>query len=346
MKNKLQHIIDEGKNNVGQTLRDIQNEFQIRKDFIVKPSSIEYNVNGGLSAQIGGLKQRFTDHARTQLFGHIGMPPKFYDKLASDDAMKDLASLNLNRLTAQYAQDGLMFRTVADTTKGVLSPSYGRYDASPLFEAYVDTCLLAGYVPMRGKNTDYRYQITFILPEMYEIAPGEYVVFSITFTTSDYGTGANSITLGVLRIICANLAQGFNLFRKVHIGSRFQGAEAFVQMSETTHQLDVRTIASAIRDIVRKSLELVPEIQTKLEVIANDRDFNVNTALASIQKRYGKEIADNTKSLYETAGISELPEVPGAWRFSNTLSLLAKNQKPDMQIDLEREAFSVLKIAA
>lgn len=349
MKNKLEQIVNEGRASVNDALLDISVEFRDREDFIVKPEAIKYDINGELTALIGDRKTKFTPYSRQQLFSKIGMPPRLFDKLMEHEDMKDLAATNIQRLTNKFAADGLMFRNVNGYNKGVLSPSFGRFDASPLFHAFVEQSLKAGYVPMRGHNTSNRYQITFILPELKEIAENEFLVFSITFTTSDYGAAANSIELGVLRVWCTNLAVGLNLLRKVHIGSRFTGTEDFMILSETTHSLDVKAVSSAIRDIVNRSVDMLPEFQNKLEVVAREgstENHQMTKIIEKVRKEHGKEIADSAKTLYDTAGLQELPKEPGLWRMSNVLSLLAQSQTPDVRLDLQREAFNVLGIAA
>jgi len=66
-----------------------------------------------------------------------------------------------------------------------------------------------------------------------------------------------------------------------------------------------------------------------------------------VRKEYGKEIFDSAKALYETkAPLEALPEVRGAWRMSNVLSLMAQSQPADLRLDLQKEAFNVLQMAA
>ena len=348
MKEKLDKIVSEGKASVETALMNIQTEFHDRKDYIVKPSQILYNVNGGLTAAIGDQQTHFTPYSRNQLFAKINMPPRYYDRLVEND-MKDLATMNIERLTRKFADDGLMFRTVNGLTKGVMSTSFGRFDASPLFMGFVERCLSAGYVPYKGHNTTNRYQITFLDPNIREVAPNEYLVFTITFTTSDYGAAANSIELGVLRVWCTNLAVGLNLLRKVHIGNRFNSSDAFVQLSDTTHNLDVKTVSSAIKDIVSKSTEMFPALEKSISIVAAEgstQDHQMTKIMDKVRKEYGKEIADSAKTLYDTQGLEALPEIPGVWRMSNVLSLLAQQQNDDLRLDLQKEAFEVLNIAA
>lgn len=349
MKDKLEKIVQEGKESVSTAIAEIAQEFQDRRDYIIKPEAIKYDINGELTALIGNEKTHFTQYSKGQLFSKIGMPPRLFDRLMEHEDMKDLAAMNIQRLTNKFVPDGLMFRNVNGTTKGVLSPSFGRFDASPLFHAFVDQAVKAGYVPMRGHNTTNRYQITFLLPDIREIAENEYLVFTITFTTSDYGAAANNIELGVLRVWCSNLAVGLNMLRKVHIGSRFTGSEDFMILSETTHNLDIKAVSSAIRDIVSRSVDIIPEFQNKLEIVAREdstETHRMTKIIEKVRKEYGKEISESAKNLYDTAAIQELPKAPGLWRMSNVLSLMAQAQPADVRLDLQKEAFSILDIAA
>ncbi|KKM68729.1 hypothetical protein LCGC14_1458030, partial [marine sediment metagenome] len=252
---------------------------------------------------------------------------------------------NLNRLREVNMKDGALVRRVGNTIKGFLSPSYRRMDASPVFEAFVNKAVSSGFVPYRGMNTDYRYQISFIKPEMIEVAPEEFVVYGLNLTTGDYGSQAMQIEMLVLRIACANLAIGYDLLRKVHLGKRFEwGDGESVIFSERTQTLDSKAVASAVEDVVGESTKHVGLLTDKIQSSAQTEP-DVAKVLANIRKSgFGKEIAEKIKNIYETdTGVELLPQKKTTWRLANTLSLIAKGiGNKDKQIDLEKESFKLL----
>jgi hypothetical protein len=349
-KEKLQSFIEEGRRNVPVVLSRIKSEMENRKDMIAKPAFITYEVDAdGVRPVINNNPLKLTQFSEGQLYQRTEVPQAFANKLiklGEYDLLKD----NLSTMTEKLNKNGILFRTVDDTTKGILSPSYRRMDAAPVFESFVNQSIQTGYVPYRGFNTSYRYQLSFIWPQLFEVTPNEHVLYGINITTSDYGAGALALEMSIMRVICTNLAIGFDMIRKVHIGKRFDmGDKDFVDLdlSEKTHALDSDTVASAISDVVKQS-EVKLQLLNDIVVKGVSKDVDVKSVVASLRKGgVRKEIADQIETTYDTQiGVEFLPQQKGAWRLSNTISLIAgavgKSGDSDMQIDLERKAMEVL----
>jgi hypothetical protein len=360
-KEKLQSIIDAGTSNVEDTLMDIEAEFNSRKDIMVKPAMINYDIlpryKEGERQEISGgdllIKVKdigdfeLTDHSEQQMYDRLAIPRAYGDKLLKLGEFALLEN-NLDTMTHRMAEDGLLFRTVNKKLKGWLSPSFKRMDASPIFEEFVHGALRMGFVPMVGHNTSYRYQITMLMPELFELVHDEYIVFTLTITTGDYGGVANSMHLGILRVICTNLATGIEMLRKVHLGRRFdmEDKDSMI-LSQQTHELDTKTVASAIKDMINTTPNYIDAVKKQLPALAG-KPISVKEALATLKRRgIGKDIAEQVATLYQvqTAGAQILPQAPGLWRWSNAISAIAQSHKPDIRIDLEREAMNVLGIS-
>ena len=73
------------------------------------------------------------------------------------------------------------------------------------------------------------------------------IAFGLNYETSDFGDGALTVGLFMLRMICTNLASAEDMLRQVHLGKRL--AEN-LEFSEKTYRLDTQTMASAVGDIV------------------------------------------------------------------------------------------------
>lgn len=348
---KLQRIVDDGRASVTKALEEIQNEFASRSDLMVRPAGVDFIVDGGIRPVIQDVPHAVTSHATGQLLERAGIPHVFANKLIGLGE-SELLRMNLKKLTDRMEDDGILIRRVNGQNgnkliKGWLSPSYKRMDASPIFETFIGRSLNKGFVPYRGLNTDYRYQISMVFPRIFNPTPQEFMVFGMSLTTGDYGNQSLEIDLLMLRIVCMNLAIGYDLFRKVHLGSRFQMQEGdIVQISEKTVHLDTQTIASAIGDVVDSGQEHIKLLEHKITKSADEilSEGGQKRVYETLRKRFRKEIADQVKTTYELPQeIELLPSGQNLWRMSNAISLVAKGvERLDEKVDLEREAMSVL----
>lgn len=343
-KEKLQEILDKGKLEVTSALNSIQSEFQTRKDFIVKHAAISFNTDtkGSPVINIGQEDLYLTDFSENQLYNRTNIPPSYAKKLLSL-CEYDLYKENLTRMNIKSNQNGLLIRHVGQNIKGILSPSYKRMDASPIFESFIEQSLTEGFMPYRGLNTNSRYSISFLHPNLIELIPGEHIVYGINLTTSDYGASALDLSLSLMRVICTNLAIGYDMLRKVHLGKRFNSEDDFIELSNETHALDTKTIASAVKDTIKVAPTHIEQLN---DTITNkiQEEFSLSSAIEKLKKKnLSKEILDKVKTTYDTMmPIEALPKVDGYWRFSNTLSLIANSYSGDTKLDLEKEAFKVL----
>jgi len=214
----------------------------------------------------------------------------------------ELLSRNLKRLTERMEEDGILLRRVGPTIKGWLSPAYKRMDAAPIMEAFLKRSLEKGFVPYRGMNTAYRYQIAMIQPRVWETVQGEFVVFGTSLVTGDYGNQSLGIDLLMLRIVCLNLAIGYDMFRRIHLGSRFQMGEAdeVIPISQKTIKLDTDTISSAITDVVDASDDHIKLLEHKVQD-ANEKEIKDPKSIYDCLRKRGlrNEIVEQIKTSYD-----------------------------------------------
>ena len=347
-KEKLNNYIEEGKRNVSLVLAEVQDEFKNREDIIAKPAVIDFTVGNetrGIGVTVDNKVLQLTKHSESQLYARTGVPAQYAGKLYELGEFGLLRD-NLKTMVNKQCSDGLLFRHVGATTKGILSPSYRRMDAAPVFEAYVQSALDSKFVPYKAHNTEYRYQIQFLYPEIFQPAPNEYLVYGVSLTTGDYGSQALEIELLALRIMCRNLAVGYDLLRKVHLGKRFQfnENEEAVQLSDKTHLLDSQAIASAVSDVTKSSITQIEHVH-KVVQDSVSKEVDIKSAIMSLRKKgMSKEIAEKIKTTYEMeAPIEVLPQQKGLWRLSNAISLVAQGiPEPDKRIDTQKIAMGVL----
>jgi len=344
---KLNAIIERGRASLTSTLEEIQQEFANRQDMMVKPSAVDFTVDDDtVRPVIRDQAYSLTAHSQNQIFQRAGIPMQFANKVMNLGET-ELLRLNLKRLTDRTQEDGIQIRRVGETIKGWLSPSYKRMDAAPVMESFLKRSIEKGFVPYRGMNTDYRYQIAMIQPKVWEPVKGEFVVFGTSLVTGDYGNQSLEINLLILRIVCLNLAIGHDMFRRIHLGSRFQmaGDNEIIPISQKTLTLDTETISSAVTDVVDASGDHIKLLEHKIRE-ASEKDIkDAKSIYDSLRKRgLRKETVDQIKTAYDLPQEVELlPKGNNLWRLSNAISLVANGiEKPDEKVDLEKEAMNLL----
>lgn len=342
---KLNQIIEEGRNNVVKAVNSIKEEFQKRIDVIAKPAVIDYEVIGqNIHPLIKSEKFNLTDHSESQVFGRAEIPGSYMRKLLELGEI-ELVRTNLRTMTDRMMANGVLVRRVGETIKGWLSPSYKRMDAAPIIENFINRALKAGFVPYRGMNTDYRYHIALILPRIFHPTENEWVAYGVSLITSDYGTSALDLSLLALRLSCTNLHLGFDMFRRVHLGSRFQTDQDMIELSKKTLLLDSKTVASAVGDVTEKSID---QIRALDQVIKDADQVEIGDAKKYFEsfKKKGikKEVLEKVKNMYDTAiDLEYLPSRQSLWRLSNAMSLVSQGlKKQDERIDLEKQSMSIL----
>jgi hypothetical protein len=363
---KLQQIIEVGRISVLSGYESIKEETSKRLDIVAKPQVIEYRIDkktmepslGGKNNKekiypeldtiifpiINQKQYRLTDHSLAQLFSRASFP-RIYAETLQHHGEAELLYQNLKTMTKNTMGDGVLLRSVDNLIKGWLSPNYWRMDAAPVFDSFIEHAIQKGFVPYRGYNMDYRYQIAFIYPEIYSPFKDEFIVFGLSLLTSDYGSGALQMEMMILRIRCMNLALGLDLFRRVHLGSRIKTDGEFIELSKRTHELDNRTIASAIGDVVNSSFKQIEFLKTVVGAAA-DKEVQDPKQFWDSLKRKGatKENIEQIKTAFESEmDIEYLPPQKSLWRMSSAISLIAQGQKNrDRRIDLEKMAMEVM----
>jgi hypothetical protein len=345
---KLDKMIVDGREAASRGLQALAAEWGMRRDRIVRPAGISIDVSEGgtITPVIEGERLSLTAHARGQLLSTAEIPMSFADTLG-ERGLGDLLQSNLTRLLAATTPAGVLVRDVGGTVKGILSPSYKRMDSSPVFEGFAEASLRAGLVPYRGEVTETRALLSFLRPEIVEITPGEHVAFGVDLRNSDYGNGALNLSLFMWRLLCTNGASAADLFRKVHLGRRFEADADVSVLSQRTIDLDARTLRSAVSDQI-KALPAAITATTETIQARAGAEVTLSKVLADLGKKgLTKGLAEKVRATYENTAmpVEALPQQMGAWRLSNVLSLLANAETGDKAADLRDWAGDVLKTA-
>ena len=353
-RSKMEEILERGREKAKMAIEGIAEEFNSRADMLVPTNAVRYEIDPGAATAsqirifLGERPFNLTDHALGQTLARMGMPKAYLDRLRRIDEpwANELLLGSMKRLIDHsVGVDRLLFRAVGNTVKGVLSSAYRRsLDASPIIQVFMEEGIKAGLVPVDGLNTETRFHVKLIYDRLYSPAPHEVIAFGFSLTTSDYGAGALQIQFFLMRLWCTNFAIGENCMREIHIGRRFKTEDELV-LSQQTYDLDTKTVASAVKDIIADGIERRAGAVCELIKNANEKKIDVKGALESFRKRgvITKEQGRTAEALYENVNdVTFLPPERSAWRLSNVLSLMAQGQAGDRKLDLEEAAMELV----
>lgn len=348
---KLQQVIErgqaEGSSVIGRILSEVpQDEIQAARETRV-------TVDKGLVCYRTRLGETpISDYAFSQLCERAG-GGKFGGYAAqlreeSRNEGSEWAGRLLEHAAGQHLiqQDGrYLIRRLGGQVRGVLSDSYKRVDCRPMLDAFLGAAQKIETVCAGGSVTETQAVVRIVVPRVYEIVPGEHVIYGLQWQNSDFGAGAYGISDFLLRLLCLNGATGAKQLRAIHLGKRIQDDQ--VELSARTHALDTETLVSATIDTVGVLLsDTVLDKRTRALAELAEQEINLKDALATVGKTLLKKERDAVVESYEGPDTLNLPAGNSMWRFSNALSFLANDEKKiqsaDRRLELQALAGSVL----
>lgn len=345
----MQETIDKGRASAERTIATVMRD--VPQDYLIRARALQVNVAGGrVSTTIpgtGGTHQPvdFSKHAFNQLCEAADMPIADARDLLTEkgDWGQQLLAHNLReRMT--HADDGKkLVRVVGGQVRGVLSDSYKRLDSRPLVEAFCGAASKAGLVPVMGHATETRVALKALLPVVFEPAPNEIMTFGLEWENSDFGAGAHSCRVFMMRVWCTNMAIMERAMRQIHLGKKLDD----VAFSSKTYQLEAQAQASALGDIV--SSALAPErVGAYCDVIAqaSAEKIDAGKELAKL-KALTKGERTTVAEAFNSPDVEMMPAGNTLWRLSNAISWVAqKADGDDRRLELEKIAGDVLPLKA
>lgn len=278
-----------------------------------------------------------------QATGRADIPSAYTTHLLGNTTYgKDLLVHNLNTIYGNTT-DRFLTRSVEGQIRGFLSDRFRRLDSRPIIESFAKACKNTGALAVEGYSLDTKLMIKAVLPVIYEPVPNEVLAMGVVLENSDFGHGALSVRTFCLRLWCTNFAIAEENMRKVHLGSRLDDVSFF---SQTTHEFDTKTIASAIHDTVSHQLGEA-KIESFLAAIkkANEEKIDPKQVSAYLSKRFTADDKKEIVSAFNSPDVENLPAGNTNWRLSNAISWIA-NQKSDEEekIDFMKEAGKILAV--
>lgn len=285
-------------------------------------------------------------HAHEQIAAQLKIPVKYYRRMLAEQP--DLLTHNVNRWLGEIPARR-MFRVRQDENIGVarayLSDRYRRLDNLELAESFIP--MMAD--PDSGWNihqcglTSIRMHIEAVFPNLTgEVRVGDAVALAVKISSSEVGSGALSVQLGVHRLICSNLmivpkwSQ-----RQVHLG-RTQD-EFIALLSDETIRKEDQLIIDKMRDVVTGMAD-TDRFQELLATMTDSAAAQVNNPIAAT------EILGRNLSLTDgEVRIVQNQMVKGGdasmWGLTNALTATARDLDFERKAELELAAGTILENA-
>ena len=319
--------------------------------------TLEYKLNSPVKGHTVGIHR----HALNQLCSKVGVPMTYTNNLERGEPWKqELLAHNLNELFHKNVwvdKDGgplkFLHRVVGDELRGFLTRRYNRYLASaPLLRTFVDVCQSHGARPIESSRTPVRVALKYLLPEVFEAFPGEYVCLGSEWVNSDFGAGRLTVSQTVWRVATSTSSVLDETFGRVHLGSIIEDAD--IDMSEETAKKEVEALRSAIKDAVNVqfSQKTVDRLMGALRA-AHDAQIPWSKLKGQLKGILSKlDIEWLQSSLDSGSGIVDLPSVSFSadgervpnlyWAASAISALASKTDDEDKKLELQKEAGKLL----
>lgn len=285
-------------------------------------------------------------HAHEQIAAQLKIPVKYYRRMLAEEP--DLLAHNVNRWLGEIPARR-MFRVRQDENIGIarayLSDRYRRLDNLELAESFIPmmTDPDSGWQIHQCGLTSMRMHIEAVFPDlMGEVRVGDAVALAVKISSSEVGSGALSVQLGVHRLVCSNLMVVPKWSqRQVHLG---RAQDEFVALlSDETIRKEDQLIIDKMRDVVTGMAD-TERFQELMGVLTDSTRAPIDNPIAAT------EILGGNLSLTE----GELQRVqnnmvqggdPSMWGLTNALTAAARDLDFERKAELELAAGTILENA-
>jgi len=341
-------------------LPELSRRAQAAKDYVAPAGRLRFTLEQptgveGAEARpevalsgLNGGPLALTRHAHTQVAEYLGIPLRYYDRMAAEEPTLLLA--NANRWLERAGNEQRLVRTLDHRVRAVLSDRYRPLDNMDLLEAVVPTLQRVGAKVVSSQVTDLRLYVETVLEEREgEVKPGDVVRAGIAISNSEVGAGSLRIEPLLYRLVCRNgLIAKESRLRAFHLGGAAGGDSEGVRsfMRNETRQAADRAFFLKVRDVV--------EATFAGDLFAGMLDAARQAAGQPIERPLSEVVEVTTQRLALPEGLREpiLETLArdgdlSRWGLVNAVTAQAhRSEQYEQNIDLQRAGGSILEWTA
>lgn len=350
MQDKVDSLIHANRDHITVTLNKIESDAHNLEDMVVplgKHSMVDFHANGDFKVVLEGERYGLHRNALQQLSYLYGIPGMYSRKLVETDWGRELLKKTFRDHNMNSSRRHMLFRSVDQEVRGVVSDSYRRLDSRLILQAFMNEAKNRGATFVDALYTDVKSYMTVIYPKVFEIdTPNNgrvYSVFGARISNSDFGQASLSISNFQMNVICLNGMIGTSSLSVKHLGKRL---DPNLQLSQRTYELDSRTMASAVRDITRETLseDVLMATARKMRE-ASEKIIDMDVAIKRLPKEILKSEVESIKSILqngdEERGVYGKPTL---WKLSQAITSAAVDIGGERKRELHEIAGKMLKL--
>ncbi len=331
---------------------EIARQSETKKDFICDTRHLQMQ-NSALDGPVLQIEDQeplpITQSAHRQIGDRVGIPAKYYDRMAAD--APDLLCQNVNRWFVDRPE-ARMVRTLDGSARAFLSDRYQRIDnwdvaqvVLPIFAEMADE---NGLEIISTEITERRMYLKAVSKRVFEeVKKDDIVQAGISISNSEIGQGAFVVQPLAYRLWCLNgCVVNDARLHKHHVGGRTEiGSDTYALLSDETLRAEDETLMLKARDVVKGALstEGFRKIVDRMRDAA-DRPITGNPvkAVEVLGKTFGlteTEGGDVMRHLIEGGDLSQ-------WGILNAVTAIANTTESyDRASDIETMGGRILDMA-
>lgn len=264
LNDKLTAIIQQKQPNALQQVANIRRDADNLVDFIAPVGAladkrvVNFTANGEVKANIHDgpeiLQYGLHQHAIFQFGEKLNVPSRYLRDLATsgEEWQRQLAAHTLNETSSRGSRQRLLFRSIGDQIRGVLSDAYRRMDTGVILAQFLNACDGANAIIFDAAHTDTKSFVEVLLPQPFDLETegnGKLgLLFGMRISNSDFGDGALRLSSFLVNGACWNGLVFKSSINQVHLGRRLPDN---IQFAEDTYRADTEAQAKAVRDTVK-----------------------------------------------------------------------------------------------
>lgn len=279
--------------------------------------------------------------SRHQLCHKMGMPSMYFEKLSRTQGLSQLACYNMNELF-KAARSELLFRTVGDCLRGVLTPKYRSFDSNEILDVFTDCVgvgkeLNPGNLAIRGYCTSLDvFHLRFTTVNPVKTANDKDIYMGLEITSSDVGKYSLSVRFFIYKQVCTNgmclSIFDDDLFTQRHIGITKDGFRKGLRESVASFPILVARAAEMVNYANRIDLR-------------NNPIFNPDNQLPEslkLRELFQKYLGVGQDSLAVITGIAQQNYDTTLWGLGNAITEWAQYHEFERRKELEVKAGTLM----